>query len=52
MIKDYFLNEIETAIEKAVKDNKLGEMKEYAPGTLSTERPKNPEFGDFAINVC
>lgn len=51
MIKDYFLNEIETAIEKAVKDNKLGEMKEYAPGTLSTERPKNPDFGDFAINV-
>ena len=51
MIKDYFLNEIESAIEKAVKDNKLGEMKEYAPGTLSTERPKNPDFGDFAINV-
>lgn len=51
MIKDYFLNEIETAIEKAVKDNKLGEMKEYAPGTLSTERPKNLDFGDFAINV-
>ena len=51
MIKDYFLNEIETAIEKAVKDNKLGEMKEYTRGTLSTERPKNPDFGDFAINV-
>ena len=51
MIKDYFLNEIETAIEKAVKDNKLGEMKEYIRGTLSTERPKNPDFGDFAINV-
>lgn len=51
MIKDYFLNEIESAIEKAVKDNKLGEMKEYTRGTLSTERPKNPDFGDFAINV-
>lgn len=51
MIKDYFLNEIETAIEKAVKDNKLGEMKEYKRGTLSTERPKNADFGDFAINV-
>lgn len=51
MIKDYFLNEIETAIEKAINDNKLGEMKEYKRGTLSTERPKNADFGDFAINV-
>ncbi len=51
MIKDYFLNEIETAIEKAIDDNKLGEMKEYTRGTLSTERPKNAYFGDFAINV-
>lgn len=51
MIKDYFLNEIENVIEKAIKDNKLGEMKEYTRGTLSTERPKNADFGDFAINV-
>lgn len=51
MIKDYFLNEIETAIEKAIKNNKLGEMKEYTRGSLSTERPKNADFGDFAINV-
>ncbi len=51
MIKDYFLNEIETAIKKAIKDNKLGEMKEYTRGSLSTERPKNADFGDFAINV-
>ena len=51
MIKDYFLNNIETAIENAIKDNKLGEMKEYVKGTLSTERPKNSDFGDFALNV-
>ena len=51
MIKDYFLNEIETAIKKEIKDNKLGEMKEYTRGSLSTERPKNADFGDFAINV-
>lgn len=51
MIKDYFLNEIETAIEKAIKDNKLGQMSGYTRGTLSTERPKNADFGDFAINV-
>ena len=51
MIKDYFLNEIETAVEKAIKDNKLGGMSEYKRGTLLTERPKNADFGDFAINV-
>ena len=51
MIKDYFLNNIETAIEKAAAENKLGEMKEYTRGTLVTERPKNSDFGDFAVNV-
>ena len=51
MIKDYFLNNIENAIEKAAAENKLGEMKEYTRGTLATERPKNSDFGDFAVNV-
>lgn len=51
MIKDYFLNKIEKAIEKAVDTGKLGEMKEFAKGSLNVERPKNPDFGDFAINV-
>lgn len=51
MIRDYFLQNIENAILKAIDDKKLGEMKEYATGTLSLERPKNSDFGDFAINV-
>lgn len=51
MIKDYFLNQIENAIEKSVCDGKLGAMTEYTKGTLSVERPKNVEFGDYAINV-
>ena len=51
MIKDYFLNNIENAIEKAVQDNKLGQMTEYTRGTLSVEKPKNTDFGDFAVNV-
>ena len=50
MLKDYFLNELETAIKKAINDNKLGEMKTYEGG-LSVEKPKNAEFGDFAINI-
>jgi arginyl-tRNA synthetase len=51
MLKDYFLNKIETAIEKAIKNGQLGQMSEYTKGSLPVERPKNPDFGDFAINV-
>ena len=51
MLREYFLNKIETAIEKAVNANKLGQMTEYQKGTLPVEKPKNPEFGDLAINV-
>ncbi len=51
MIKDYFLDKVEDAVLKAVQDNKLGQMSEYKRGTLVVERPKNPDFGDFALNV-
>ena len=51
MIKDYFLEKIEKAIECAVKAGKLGAMTEYTGGSLNVERPKNPDFGDYAINV-
>lgn len=51
MLRDYFLNKVENAIEKAIVANKLGQMTEYTKGILSVEKPKNPDFGDFAINV-
>lgn len=51
MLRDYFLNKVENAIKKAIVANKLGQMTEYTKGTLSVEKPKNPDFGDFAINV-
>ncbi|MBR6722213.1 arginine--tRNA ligase [bacterium] len=51
MLRDYFLNKIETAIEEAIKAGKLGQMTEYTRGSLPVEKPKNPEFGDLAINV-
>lgn len=51
MIKDYFLHKVEAAIKEAIKEDKLGEMREYTEGSLSTERPKNTDFGDFAVNV-
>lgn len=51
MLRDYFLNKVETALEKAVAQSKVGQMREYQRGLLIVERPKNPDFGDFAINV-
>ena len=51
MLRDYFLNKVERAIQSAIKENKLGQMTEYQKGSLPVEKPKNPDFGDFAINV-
>ena len=51
MLKDFFLNEVEEAILKAIKENKLGQAQEYTKGSLIIEKPKNPDFGDFAVNV-
>lgn len=51
MLKDFFLNKVEDAIIESIKNSKLGEMKEYTKGSLSVEKPKNADFGDFAINV-
>ena len=51
MIKDYFINEIENDEKKAVNAAELGSMTEYKRGTLVPERPKNVDFGDYAVNV-
>lgn len=51
MIKDFLLNEIEIAIKKGLSDKTLGQMEEYNSGTLAIEKPKNEDFGDFAVNV-
>lgn len=51
MLRDYFLNQIENAIDKAINENKLGQMTEYKRGSLVVEKPKNADFGDFAVNV-
>ena len=44
MLRDYFLNKIENAIELAIKEGKLGQMSEYTKGSLIVEKPKNTEF--------
>lgn len=51
MLKDFFLNEVENSIKEAIKANKLGSMDANDEYTLVIEKPKNPEFGDFAVNV-
>ena len=51
MLRDYFLNKVEDALIKATEQGKVGQMTEYQRGSLIVERPKNPDFGDFAINV-
>ena len=51
MLKDFFLKEVKNAISKAIADNKLGQMGENDSYNLMIEKPKNPDFGDFAVNV-
>lgn len=51
MLRDYFFNKVEDALLKAIEAGKLGQMTEYERGSLIVEKPKNPDFGDFAINV-
>ena len=51
MLKDFFLKEVEFGIKKAISGNKLGQMSENDKFSLMVEKPKNPDFGDFAVNV-
>lgn len=51
MLKDFFLKEVKNGIKKAVAEGKLGQMGVDDEFSLMIEKPKNPEFGDFAVNV-
>lgn len=51
MLKDFFLKEVDKGIKKAVEAGKLGQMSAEDSYSLIVEKPKNPEFGDFAVNV-
>ena len=51
MLKKKILASVNEAIEKAVKDKKLGQMTENDRYSLVAETPKNLDFGDFAVNV-
>ena len=47
MFKTFFLQEVEDVLN----NNKIGQMNGYTSGKLFVEKPKNPQFGDFSINV-
>ena len=47
MFKTFFLEEVESIL----KNSQIGQMNEYKSGRLFVEKPKNPDFGDFSINV-
>ena len=50
MKKDFFAQCVRGAIDKAIENNKLGELKENSFSPVC-EIPKNTNFGDYAINV-
>lgn len=51
MLKDFFLNEVKNGIKKAAACRKLGQMSTDEKFSLIVEKPKNSDFGDFAVNV-
>ena len=51
MLKDFFLKEVENGINEAIKAGTLGQMGTGDEYTLVMEKPKNADFGDFAVNV-
>lgn len=51
MIKDFLLAEVKQALSTACKESKVGQMTSADNVTLIMEKPKNADFGDFAVNV-
>ncbi len=50
MLKNYFIEITKNAINEAINSQELGETKENTI-ELICDKPKNKDFGDFAINV-
>ena len=51
MFKELVLNDTLNAIKSAIENNELGQMSSGDEVNITSEKPKNPEFGDFAVNV-
>ncbi len=50
MFKEIIKENMYNALIKAIEENKMGEMKAF-DGFFVVEKPKNPDFGDFSVNV-
>lgn len=51
MLRDKVFENILNAINNAAEKGLLGELKEIAPENIAIEKPRNSEFGDYAVNV-
>jgi len=51
MIKDLISEKIIEAIQKAAQNGELGQLKPEDVTELVIEKTKNPEFGDYAVNI-
>ena len=51
MLKEYFLEKVTNSVNELVKKGLLGQMSENDAFSFQADVPKNPEFGDFAVNV-
>lgn len=51
MLREYFLNKVIAAVKELTEKNELGQMSPDDTFSLGSEVPKNPLFGDFAVNV-
>lgn len=51
MIKDLISDKVVEAIKTAAEKGELGQLKPEDVAELIVEKTKNPEFGDYAVNV-
>ncbi len=51
MIREEIAKIITEAVNKAAENGDLGGLSLENTGSMVIEKPKNPEFGDFAVNV-
>ena len=51
MLKQKIVEIILGGIKKCIEEKKLGEITDSKDLAIIVEKPKNPEFGDFSINV-
>ncbi len=51
MLKNFFVKTVKEAVKKALNEGKINGVEDISSLPFICSAPKNPEFGDFAINV-